>query len=108
MVVVLISILISSQTAAGHLHNDIFREAEDIILEFWLSIPCPLTKNSKIPVFQDSRSVVNDNDSNLSCCDQGLLRFGCPFFKQILLSVWILKSLSLISHLAFWTCTKTY
>ena len=45
MVVLLISILISSQTAAGHLHNDIFREAEDIILEFWLCIPCPLTKN---------------------------------------------------------------
>ena len=68
MVVLLISILISSQTAAGHLHNDIFRGAEDIILEFCLCIPCPLTKNYYIfkkPVLEDSRSAVNDNDSNI-------------------------------------------
>ena len=45
IVVILVSILISFQTAAGPLHNDIFREAEDIILQFWLCIPCPLTKN---------------------------------------------------------------
>ena len=74
-----------------------FCEAEDLILDFWLRIPCPLIENywiSKNLVLEDSRSATIT--IIISCCDLVLLRFGCPLFLTNLVKFLDIKKKSIL------------